>query len=299
MEQINNLAEFASKKFGQNFLKDHSYIDQIIQAMSDSDLHIVEIGPGLGDLTAALVKVGDVTAFEIDKRVCEHLHKQFGQQLDSGALRLICVDALEHWEQGELSKEPYRLVANLPYYLATHFVLKALHDPMCRSILVMVQKEVALKFAAKKGDRNFSALSVLAQSAGEAKVLLDVPPEAFVPPPKVTSSVLLIQKRQTLEDGMFEKFLKLAFAQPRKKLVKNLEKGFGKEKIRQAFNSIGLEPLLRPHEAATEDYHHLYNILKKDFKNGQEQSTAGKKHKRTKKAQSQSIQTKQTRAGQG
>jgi len=219
-------AEIASKRFGQNFLKDHTIVDQIIQAMPEDDLPVAEIGPGLGDLTAALIRVRHVTAFEVDKRLCEHLSIQFAPELDAGRLRLDCGDALERWEQGSLLDEPYHLVANLPYYIATHLILRALHDPWCQSVLVMVQKEVAIKFAARSGDRDFSALSVLAANAGVAQVRFEVPPEAFVPPPKVTSAMLSIEKERSLEDARFEQFLKIAFAQPRKKLSKNLERAF-------------------------------------------------------------------------
>jgi len=265
-------AEIASKRFGQNFLKDVRYVDKIIQAMPEDDLSIAEIGPGLGDLTTELIRVRNVTAFEVDKRLCAHLSQQFASGLESGRLKLECGDVLEHWEQGSLLGEPYHLVANLPYYIATHLILRALHDPMCQSILVMVQKEVALKFAAQSGARDFSALSVLADSVGVAQLRFEVPPEAFVPPPKVTSAVLKITKRRTLEDTGFESFLKLAFAQPRKKLSKNLERVFGKETIQAAFEGLNLNPLSRPHEAATSDYHQLYTILKKEYKHGQEPS---------------------------
>jgi len=273
-------AEIASKRFGQNFLKDQVYVHQIIQAMPDDDLPIAEIGPGLGDLTSELIRVRSVTAFEVDKRLCEHLRGQFAPEIHSGRFKLTCGDALEHWDQGSLLDTPYHLVANLPYYIATHLILKALHDPMCRSVLVMIQKEVALKFAAKPGERDFSALSVLATSAGEAWLRFEVPPEAFVPPPKVTSAVLSIRKERTLGDPAFERFLKVAFAQPRKKLTKNLERAFTKETIRSAFDAHELEMLLRPHEATTSIYHHLYTTLKKDFNDGQEQSRSTKRKRR-------------------
>jgi 16S rRNA (adenine1518-N6/adenine1519-N6)-dimethyltransferase len=280
MKKEINAAEIASKRFGQNFLKDHRYVDQIIQAMPDDDLPVVEIGPGLGDLTSALIRVRNVTAFEVDKRLCEHLRTEFASEIDSEHLKLVCGDAMEHWEQKSLLDEPYHLVANLPYYIATHLILKALHDPMCRSVLVMVQKEVALKFAAHTGERDFSSLSVLAASAGEAWLRFEVPPEAFVPPPKVTSAVLAIHKERTLEDAGFERFLKIAFAQPRKKLSKNLERAFAKETIRSAFDTLELDELSRPHEATTSNYHHLYTTLKKDFKDGQEQSKSTKRKRR-------------------
>ncbi len=279
MKQDIDAAEIASKRFGQNFLKDRRYVDQIIQAMPDDDLPVVEIGPGLGDLTSALVQVRNVTAFEVDTRLCKRLQIRFSHTRGSEKLRLECGDVLKYWEAGSLLEEPYHLVANLPYYIATRLVLKALHDPQCQSILVMMQKEVALKFAAQPGERNFSPLSVLASDSGEACLCFEVPPEAFIPSPKVTSAVLSISKERTLEDPAFERFLKIAFAQPRKKLGKNLENAFDKGAIRHALYAEGIDPLSRPHEVAAEHYHHLYTILKKDLKDGKRESESIR-HKR-------------------
>jgi len=205
---IENLAEFASKKFGQNFLKNDIYLHKIIQAMPNDDLKVAEIGPGLGDLTKELVKVRNVTAFEVDKRLCEHLTTEFEEPIKNGNFELRCGDVLERWESGSLLDEPYHLVANLPYYIATNIILKAFKDEHCQSILVMVQKEVAVKFAASVKQKEFSALSVLAASVGKATLCFEVEPEAFVPPPNVTSAVLLIEKNQSQDDEKFEAFLK-------------------------------------------------------------------------------------------
>ncbi len=259
---IENLAEFASKKFGQNFLKNDIYLHKIIQAMPNDDLKVAEIGPGLGDLTKELVKVRNVTAFEVDKRLCEHLTTEFKEPIHKGHFELRCGDVLERWESGSLLDEPYHLVANLPYYIATNIILKALKDEHCRSILVMVQKEVAVKFAASVKQKEFSALSVLAQTVGKATLCFEVEPEAFVPPPNVTSAVLLIEKNQSLDDEKFEAFLKIAFAQPRKKLSKNLMAAFSKDMVHQTFEKLGIDSHLRPHEAETSIYHHIYNELK-------------------------------------
>lgn len=257
-----DLANFADKKFGQNFLKNNIYIHKIIQSMPDDDLKVAEIGPGLGDLTKELVKVRNVTAFEVDKRLCEHLNNTFKEAAHDSRFELCCGDVLERWESGKLLDEPYHLVANLPYYIATNIILKALKDEHCRSILVMVQKEVADKFAAKAGEKAFSALSVLADSVGNASVCFEVEPEAFVPPPKVTSAVLLIEKNETRNDEGFETFLRVAFAQPRKKLSKNLMVRFPKALVAEIFSQQGLDSNLRPHEVETSNYHHLYNALK-------------------------------------
>ena len=268
---IENLAEFASKKFGQNFLKSDHYLQKIVQAMPNDNLKVAEIGPGLGDLTKELVKTRNVTAFEVDKRLCEHLATEFEAPIHKGCFELRCGDVLEHWESGSLLDEPYHLVANLPYYIATNIILKAFKDELCQSILVMVQKEVAVKFSAVAKQKAFSALSVLAQSVGKATLCFEVEREAFVPPPNVTSAVLLIEKEQSRDDEKFETFLKVAFSQPRKKLSKNLLSAFSKDIVNQTFTKLDLDPNLRPHEAETLVYHHLYNELK-DNLDGKQQS---------------------------
>ncbi len=239
--------------------------------MPHDNLRVAEIGPGLGDLTKELVKARNVTAFEVDKRLCEHLTTEFEEPIHKGIFELRCGDVLERWESGSLLDEPYHLVANLPYYIATNIILKAFKDEHCRSILVMVQKEVAVKFSAVAKEKAFSALSVLATSVGKATLCFEVEPEAFIPPPNVTSAVLLIEKERTRDDEKFESFLKIAFQQPRKKLSKNLNAAFSKDMINQTFAKLDLDPNLRPHEAETSIYHHLYNELK-DNLDGKQQT---------------------------
>ena len=273
MDKIKNLSEFANKRYGQNFLKNEHIIKQIIQAMPKDNLKIAEIGPGLGDLTKELINVRSVTAFEVDKRLCSHLHSRFNEQINRGILTLNCGDVLKEWDNGELLDEKYHLVANLPYYIATNIILKALRDKNCQSILVMVQLEVAKKFSAKVGDRAFSALSVLVQSVGYGKIVFEVGAENFVPPPKVTSATLLIKKDKSQDNRGFEDFLKIAFKQPRKKLSKNLSSHYPKDKIRTLFLELNINLDIRPHETETSIYHHLYNKLNEDI-DGREKSSS-------------------------
>ncbi|SFV54691.1 SSU rRNA (adenine(1518)-N(6)/adenine(1519)-N(6))-dimethyltransferase [hydrothermal vent metagenome] len=222
-----------------------------------------------------------VTAFEVDKRLCEHLRDTLSESLDSKRLKLECGDVLERWEEKSLLDESYHLVANLPYYIATNIILKAMRDPNCHSILVMVQREVAVKFSATTKQKEFSALSVLAESVGKATLCFEVEPEAFVPAPKVTSAVLLIEKERTKDDARFEALLRIAFAQPRKKLSKNLSVFFGKDRISTLFNDFGLDQNIRPHEAETTIYHRIYNELK-DIIDGQQPEQSKKSKRRTK-----------------
>jgi 16S rRNA (adenine1518-N6/adenine1519-N6)-dimethyltransferase len=250
----------AKKKFGQNFLKDRSVLHKIVEAMPKSDSIIAEIGPGLGDLTKFLVDVKSVVAFEVDTDLCKYLNREFKTEITTGRLTLKCGDVLEAW-QSELLDEPYALVANLPYYIATNIILKALADRQCGYILVMIQREVAEKFSAVPGEKNFGALSVIAQSVGEAEIVVHVPPEAFDPAPKVDSAVLLIKKTASRNDEVFELMLKAAFTQPRKTLQKNLSARYDKEKVYTALEQLELSLSIRPHQVATTDYHQLYKLL--------------------------------------
>ncbi len=257
----------AKKKFGQNFLKDSTVLEQIIQAMPKTTHKLVEIGPGLGDLTHHLVKIRSVVAFEVDTDLCKHLATAFENEISSNELTIHCGDVLERWNGAGncLVDAPYDLVANLPYYIATNIILNALDDPQCQNMLVMVQKEVADKFSAQAGEKAFSALAVLTQTVGRARTVITVPPQAFNPPPKVDSAVVLIEKNGKAPVEGLSKFLKIAFAQPRKTLAKNLSTHFPKEEVAKALESLDLTPTVRPHQTTTFQYHQLFNILKGMF----------------------------------
>ena len=251
----------AKKKFGQNFLKDRSVLYKIIEAMPKSDSTVAEIGPGLGDLTKFLVDIKSVVAFEVDTDLCQYLNREFKKEIKTSQLTLKCGDVLEAW-QSELLDETYALVANLPYYIATNIILKALADPNCEYLLVMIQREVAEKFSATPGDKNFGAISVIAQTVGTASIVAHVPPEAFDPAPKVDSAVLLIEKHSSRNNEEFELMLKAAFTQPRKTLSKNLSSRYEKESVKAALEQLELSPSIRPHQVATAQYHQLFELIK-------------------------------------
>ena len=215
----------AKKKYGQNFLKDTMVLDRIIQSMPNNNNYVVEIGPGLGDLTKNIVKYKEMTAYEVDTDLISILESKFAKELQEKKLKLIHTDVLEAWDAQEtLHDGKYDLIANLPYYIATNIILRAFEDKNCESIIVMIQKEVALKFSAQAKDKEFSSLGVIADMISlESRILFDVPPESFDPPPKVMSSILYIRKDMSKTiDKDFNKFLKACFVQPRKKLSKNL-----------------------------------------------------------------------------
>ena len=258
---MNRESVVAKKKFGQNFLKDQSILRKIVEAMPKNNNKVVEIGPGLGDLTKFLVDVKSVEAFEVDTDLCKLLQSTFKEEIATKRLHMNCGDVLQAW-QSTLVDEPYDLVANLPYYIATNIILKALADPMCKNILVMVQLEVAMKFCASSGEKVFGSLGVIAQSIGTAKIIVKVPPSAFDPQPKVDSAVFLIQKNADRNDKEFENMLKIAFSQPRKTLLKNLSSKYDKKELQEAFEELKLTLTIRPHQVNTKDYHQLYKLTR-------------------------------------
>ncbi len=256
----------AKQHFGQNFLKDESVLTQIIQSIPklQNTLEVIEIGAGLGDLTNKLLSLGSITTYEVDKELVPYLKERFKQALSMRALQLEVGDILQIWEKENLREKPYFLISNLPYYIATPLIIKAIKDSMCRGFLVMAQKEVALKFCADTGESDFSALSVLARSIGEAKLLFDVSPQSFNPPPKVTSSVFLLTKTKYEEKDFLEKLeklLKIAFNMPRKTLFNNLAKSYEKAKILECLQKLGIGINKRPHEIDTFFYHQLLKFL--------------------------------------
>jgi len=256
----------AKKKFGQNFLKDRSVLDKIIQSIPDSNGKIVEIGAGLGDLTQRLLELRDVLSYEIDDDLCKILKEKFSKEIEGGRLTLLCKDVLEC--RGSLFEGDYILAANLPYYIATAIILRALQDSKCKAILVMVQKEVAEKFCANPKDRDYGAISIIAELSGKRELLFDVTPDSFDPPPKVTSSVFLIQKERSLDNKAFFSFLKSAFNSPRKKLSANLSAQAPKEEIERYFLDKGIDPNIRPHEFSAYEYLSLFKKLKEGKENG-------------------------------
>ncbi|MCV6608313.1 MAG: 16S rRNA (adenine(1518)-N(6)/adenine(1519)-N(6))-dimethyltransferase RsmA [Campylobacterales bacterium] len=251
----------AKKKFGQHFLKDAYYVKKIIQSIPNDNNAIVEIGPGLGDLTKELVNIKPVVAFEIDNEACEYLKDEYHDHLENKQLSLICGDVLDNWVGESLINKPYRLVANLPYNVGTKIMLKALKDPLCVGMIVMVQLEVAEKFSANCKEKNFSSLAVLTNSIGSSKIILEVPPIAFEPPPRVDSAVIKIDKNQPSYDDKLSEFLKGAFCAPRKTLIKNLSSKYDRKILEDLITSMDLSLTVRPHEVSTENYIKLLESL--------------------------------------
>jgi 16S rRNA (adenine1518-N6/adenine1519-N6)-dimethyltransferase len=255
----------AKKQYGQNFLKDMTILDKIIQSMPNNNNYVVEIGPGLGDLTKNLVKYKDMTAYEVDTDLIGILKSKFAIEIKEEKLKLIHTDVLVAWDkQKTLHDGKYDLIANLPYYIATNIVLRAFEDKNCEHIIVMVQKEVAEKFTAKVNDKDYSSLGIITELISvDSRILFDVPPESFDPPPKIISSILYIKKdMDKCLDKDFNKFLKACFVQPRKKLSKNLTSVIDKNTISKIYEELEINDNVRPHEVSSSLYSQMHTRVK-------------------------------------
>ena len=255
----------AKKKYGQNFLNGTTILEKINQSMPNNNNHMVEIGPGLGDLTKNLVKYKDMTAYEVDTDLISILKSKFAIQIEEGKLKLIHTDVLVAWDkQKTLHDGKYDLIANLPYYIATNIILRAFEDKNCEHIIVMVQKEVAEKFTAKVNDKDYSSLGIITELISiDSRILFDVPPESFDPPPKIISSILYIKKDiDKYLDKDFNKFLKACFVQPRKKLSKNLTSVIDKNTISKIYEELEINDNVRPHEVSSSLYSQMHTRVK-------------------------------------
>ena len=210
-----------SKKLGQNFLIKRGIVDEIVHAAELTvGEPVLEVGPGIGTLTQGLAQSGaDVTAIELDRRLLEVLDTTLASYDN---VRIIHGDVLKLDVPMIMNHKPFKVVANLPYYITTPIIMPLLESKLpIERLVVMVQKEVALRMIAKPGTKDYGALSVAVQYYTEPDIVLDVPPKSFLPAPAVTSSVIRCVLRDkppvdVIDEKLFFRVVKAGFAQRRK-----------------------------------------------------------------------------------
>ena len=245
-----------SKAKGQNFLIAGWVPENIaVESGVDETAGVLEIGPGIGPLTQQLaLRAGKVCAVEVDTRLEPILSKTVGE-FDN--LQILWGDVLKQ-DIPALVKEKFAglrpmACANLPYYI-TSPILSALLESECfEAVTVMVQKEVALRIAAKPGSADYSAFTVFCQFYAEPELLFDVPAHCFMPQPKVTSAVITLRTRKELpwqidDKDIFFRTVRASFAMRRKKLCNGLAAGFpelGKTGTADVIAACGLDENVR------------------------------------------------------
>jgi len=255
------------KSLGQNFLLDLNLTARIARAAGPLDgVTVLEVGPGPGGLTRALLAQGAkrVVAVERDARAVAAL-EEIGAHYP-GRLTIVQGDALEFDPRSALAGERARVVANLPYNIATALLIGWLTEepwpPWYDALVLMFQREVAERIVADPGSKTYGRLSVLAGWRSTAKILFDIKPSAFVPPPKVTSSVVHLIPRAApapCDARILQRVTEAAFGQRRKMLRQSLKTlGVDTGALLQA---AGLAPTARAEDIAVEGFVALARLL--------------------------------------
>ena len=263
-----------AKKYGQNFLIDEGIVSKIVrEAGITSDDFVLEIGPGIGTMTQLLCEnAREVAAVEIDERLIPIL----GDTLSGyDNVTVINRDILKV-DIGALAAEknagrPIKVVANLPYYITTPIIMGLFesHAPI-DSITVMVQKEVADRIRTGPGSKDYGALSLAVQYYAKPEVVLNVPPECFMPRPSVGSSVIRLIKHQNppvcvKDEALMFRIIRASFNQRRKTLLNGLKNSadldFSKEQLESAIDKMGLSPTVRGETLTLEQFARLSDIL--------------------------------------
>lgn len=256
----------AGRRYGQHFLVDPNTIRRIVRlAAIDPDETILEIGPGLGSLTVALAAAARrVVAVEIDPKVVEVLAEVLG---DATNVEVVVGDAMSIDLAGVVGG-PARVVANLPYNVATPIFLRILDEvPEIHGGLVMVQREVGERWTASSGSRAYGAVSVHAVFQAEVRIAGDVPPSVFMPPPDVASVLVRFTRRdappvEVADPAALFAFLRSAFGHRRKTLRNSLVAGgFGRDEVEAALVACHLDGRTRPEMLSLDDFARLHAAL--------------------------------------
>ena len=262
------------KKFGQNFLIDTHVLDKIIRSaeITKEDM-VVEIGPGIGTMTQYLAcAAGKVAAIEIDKALIPILE----DTLDGYENVQVINDDVLKVDIAKLAKEenggrPIKVVANLPYYITTPIIMGLFenHVPL-KSITVMVQKEVADRMQVGPGTKDYGALSLAVQYYAKPYIVANVPPNCFMPRPKVGSAVIRLERYdeppvQVEDEKLMFRIIRASFNQRRKTLANGLKNSpelqFSKEEIEKAIEGIGKSVSVRGEALTLEEFAALSNLL--------------------------------------
>ena len=236
-----------SKKLGQNFLIKRGIVDEIVHAAELTPGEpVLEVGPGIGTLTQGLAQSGaDVTAIELDRRLLEVLDTILASYDN---VRIVHGDVLKLDVPTIMNHKPFKVVANLPYYITTPIIMSLLESKLpIERLVVMVQKEVALRMVAKPGTKDYGALSVAVQYYTEPDIVLDVPPKSFLPAPAVTSSVIRCVLRDkppvdVIDEKLFFRVVKAGFAQRRKTFANTMKTtGLSKDRIEELLAKANID----------------------------------------------------------
>ena len=254
------------KKYGQHFLSDTRILEGIVDALAPTPADtVVEIGPGRGSLTDILVeRSGRLIAVEIDRALTEQLRRKY---LDRPNVEIVQGDVLET-DLHALAGSDFLLIGNVPYYITTPIVFKALDAPIPRRSVFLVQREVAERMTAKEDTESYGALSVNVAAVANTEQVMSVPASSFKPPPKVESAVIRLTPRSAplmSAESLpgFRIFVQAAFGQRRKQMQRALRtiRGMSAEDAGAVLERAGIDPSARPEVVSPEAFARLYGLF--------------------------------------
>lgn len=262
------------KRFGQNFLTDDEILKKIIDIskLKKND-QIIEIGPGLGNLTQYILeKKVNLTVFEIDREMKQILEKRFNTNKDLKIITkdILNVDIKDYIKNNKKTK----IIANLPYYITTPIIFKLLENSQyIEQITIMIQKEVADRLIAKPHSKDYGVLTINTNYQADVIKEFDVPKESFIPSPNVTSSVIKIipnELKKTrfgiADEKLFKEIISSSFANRRKTLINSLfisgKTNFEKNKIEEIITSLNINKNARAEELKISDFVKITNKIK-------------------------------------
>ncbi len=265
---------------GQHFLASEDLAARVVETLGDiSQSTVLEIGPGRGIMTSLLAKrARRLIAVELDRVLAAQLRLKFGMarnvEVIEADVLAIDFDSLFGPKPGlsqpgiELKPQPVKVVGNLPYYITSDILLRLFEfSKYFDSIVIMVQREVADRIAAEPGGRDYGMLSATAQLYGHVEKLFTLPPGAFVPPPKVHSTVLRLtidpqQERLGVAGDRFIDFLRLSFGQKRKTLWNNLKLKYEGAELKRALAEAKVKATARAETLSLEESAAIYRALR-------------------------------------
>ncbi|MFA7412292.1 MAG: 16S rRNA (adenine(1518)-N(6)/adenine(1519)-N(6))-dimethyltransferase RsmA [Tissierellaceae bacterium] len=260
-----------SKSLGQNFLIDGNIVRKIVEAANvGKEDHVLEIGPGIGTLTEELaLRAKKVLAVELDRNLLPILERTLGKYENVEIIQgdILKVD-LDKIIDEKLGGGPVKVVANLPYYVTTPIIARLIEDNLrLETIVVMVQKEVAERMAAKAGGKEYGSLSVFVNFYSLPEILLKIPKTVFMPEPKIDSALIKLNLRKDLPDvdrKQFFKIVRASFSKRRKTILNSLSSyGFDidKEIIKSSLEAANIDPKVRAENLRVEDFLRLSKSL--------------------------------------
>lgn len=274
-EILNKYGFTLKKSLGQNFIMDTNILQSIVHSAEvDADTAVIEVGPGIGALTEQLAKrAGKVCAFEIDGRLLPLLEETLSAYANVHILHqdILEADLKETIEKHLAGYKRVSVVANLPYYITTPIILKFLESGIqLKHMVMMLQKEVADRIAAKPGTKEYGSLSIAVQYYAQSSIEKIVPRTVFIPQPNVDSAVLKLTIRenppvQVEDEAFFFRVVKASFAQRRKTLLNNLQHNLTgkdkKEELIHILKDIDIEGIRRGETLSIQEFAVLSNAL--------------------------------------